>query len=184
MSIGFMQAEDASAPTVEKLPDGTSVMILKGHTEPVLSVAFSPNGEKIVTASADITVRIWDAESGKQLKVIVGKRTDGTPPGVYNFPIIKSVSFSPDGKMIVIGDTDDAVHLWDVASLNKLHKFRLGGKFSDYVESVAFSLDGKKIVAAGGWKQFVSGTQKRERIYSLFIVIFGQNSGRPFPLPI
>jgi hypothetical protein len=44
---------------------------LTGHSEPVLSVAYSPDGKHIVSGSCDRTVKIWDAQSGKKVRVVV-----------------------------------------------------------------------------------------------------------------
>src|SRR5258705_829169 len=52
-------------------------LVLKGHTDPVWSAAFSPDGKRIVTASLDNTARLWDAESGKP----IGERPAEPPAG-------------------------------------------------------------------------------------------------------
>ena len=57
----------------------------------MLSAAFSPDGKRIVTASADKTARLWDAATGKP----IGEPLKGHERLVY------SVAFSPDGKRIV-----------------------------------------------------------------------------------
>jgi WD40 repeat protein len=75
---------------------------LTGHTSVVSSVAFSPDGRRIVSGSWDFTVRIWDASSGTQI---------GAPlTGHTNF--VSSVAFSPDGRRIVSGNFDKTVWLW------------------------------------------------------------------------
>ncbi|KIK10493.1 hypothetical protein PISMIDRAFT_124341, partial [Pisolithus microcarpus 441] len=64
---------------------------LKGHTSEVMSVAFSPDGNRIVSGSWDETVRVWDAKSGGQIgKLLKGHPSDITP-----------VAFSPDGNSII-----------------------------------------------------------------------------------
>jgi len=63
---------------------------LKGHTEGVLSVAYSPDGRHIIYGSRDNTIRIWDAETG----AVVGK-LEGHSSDVW------SVAYSPDGQYIV-----------------------------------------------------------------------------------
>jgi Tol biopolymer transport system component len=63
----------------------------------VSSAAFSPDGKRIVTASVDKTVRLWDAESGKQ----VGQ------PFTSHRDAVSSVAYSPDGKRIVIAFSDE-----------------------------------------------------------------------------
>ena len=44
---------------------------LTGHSEPVFSVAYSPDGKHIVSGSRDNTVKIWDAQSGEEVRVVV-----------------------------------------------------------------------------------------------------------------
>src|SRR5206468_1065208 len=56
---------------------------LQGHTHPVISVAFSPNGQRLATASDDRTVKVWDAATGRELRTLQGHT---------------SVAFSPDGR--------------------------------------------------------------------------------------
>ena len=108
---------------------------LKGHTESVLAVTFSPDGKKIVTGSEDSTVRIWNTESGKELRKMVGLGG-----------IVYSVAFSPDGKKIVTGSghKDSSVRIWDAELGRELKNFKTG-----YAFSVAFSPDGKRIVTGG-----------------------------------
>ncbi|KIM28371.1 hypothetical protein M408DRAFT_57282, partial [Serendipita vermifera MAFF 305830] len=77
--------------------------ILFGHTDIVSSVAFSPDGKRIVSGSSDKTVRVWDAETGQA----VGAPFQGHDQGV------NSVAFSPDGKRIVSGSDDKTVRVWD-----------------------------------------------------------------------
>ena len=73
---------------------------LAGHARAVNRAAFSPDGERIVTASEDRTARLWDAATGKQIGgPLVGHEGD-----------VASAAFSPDGKRIVTAswDTDRA----------------------------------------------------------------------------
>ena len=66
------------------------------------SVAFSPDGNRIVSGSDDKTVRLWDAATGQP----VGDPLTGHTDTVY------SVAFSPDGTRIVSGSDDKTVRLW------------------------------------------------------------------------
>jgi hypothetical protein len=79
---------------------------LLGHTTTVVGVAFSPDGTRIATASADRTVRLWDAATGKQ----IGQPLTGHTDQVYG------VAFSPDGTRIASASADRTVRLWDTAT--------------------------------------------------------------------
>ena len=72
------------------------------HSSHVWSVAFSPDGTKIVSGSHDETVRVWDAVTGTLSNTLEGHSSDVT-----------SVAFSPDGTKIVSGSKDKTVRIWD-----------------------------------------------------------------------
>ncbi|KIN95038.1 hypothetical protein M404DRAFT_68281, partial [Pisolithus tinctorius Marx 270] len=67
------------------------------------SVAFSPDGKRIVSGSRDKTVRVWDVVGGVQIGSPLEGHTDE----------VESVAFSPDGKRIVSGSWDNTVRLWE-----------------------------------------------------------------------
>ena len=67
------------------------------------SAAFSPDGKRIVTASADKTARLWDAETGKQIGELQGHGDS-----------VLSAAFSLDGKRIVTASSDKTARLWEV----------------------------------------------------------------------
>ncbi|HAH48254.1 MAG TPA: hypothetical protein DCM07_26075 [Planctomycetaceae bacterium] len=103
-----------------------------GHSNPVVSVAFSPDGSQIITGSYDSTAILWDTKRRVKLRTFKGHSDR-----------IDSVAFSPDGKQILTGSGDATAILWEKATGTKLRTFQ--GHTSS-VNSVVFSPDGNQIL--------------------------------------
>ena len=107
---------------------------------PIAAVAVSPDGRRIVSGSADNTLRLWNAETGAP----VGGPLEGHTDRVW------SVAFSPDGLRIVSGSSDTTLRLWN-AETGKPLGVPLEGH-SLPVLSVAFSPDGRHVVSGSADK--------------------------------
>jgi hypothetical protein len=110
----------------------------EGHSSPVTSAVFSPDGKRIASASWDKTVKIWDAATGTLIRTLTG----------HSSSVISAV-FSPDGKRIASASADSTVKIWDAATGKLLAT--LSGHSSP-VFSAVFSPDGKRIASASGDK--------------------------------
>ena len=113
---------------------------MSGHTNFVMSVAFSPDGDTLASGSVDNTVRLWSVASRATLATLSG-----------HTGAVFSVAFSPDGATLASGSDDKSVRLWSVAS--RATVATLSGHTAD-VWSVAFSPDGATL-AYGSWDDTV-----------------------------
>jgi WD40 repeat protein len=146
---------------VWEVASGKQIMVLEGHTGGVRAVAFSPDGDYILTvgqrvtsltangntiplptgmltddaAPPDNTVRVWDAESGKPLTVITELTSE-----------INLAVFSADSKMIATATNDGTVRVRTATTGEDITKFS-GGHSN--LNSIAFSPDGKFVLTAG-----------------------------------
>ena len=84
-------------------------LTLEGHAGPVMSVAFSPDGQRLASGSDDETVKIWDSATGKELFALKGHAAR-----------VMSVAFSPDGQRLASGSADRTVKIWDSATGKEL----------------------------------------------------------------
>ncbi|WXA91563.1 hypothetical protein LZC95_34530 [Pendulispora brunnea] len=110
------------------------------HGDWVRAASFSPDGTRIVTASNDQTARVWDALTGKPLG-----------PPLPHRAVVDGASFSFDGSRVVTASADETVRVWDATTGEPITP-RLNETRNRVVltarMSVAFSPDGKRIVAA------------------------------------
>ena len=114
---------------------------LNGHTEPIRSMDWSSDGTFLVSASEDDTVRIWDTETGKEMKIIV-------PPGeskMDNSPVL--VNWSPDDRFLAFSQQTGKIWIWDWLADDG---YSLEGLDTPRVYDIKWSPDGSKIATATG----------------------------------
>src|SRR6516164_1808000 len=106
-----------------------------GHSDGVWGIAFTPDGERAVTASFDGTARVWEVSTGRQLGVFSG-HTAG----------VLSVAVSADGQWAATGSADRTVRVWNLATCAETMVFK---GHAGAVNAVAFLPDGRSVLSAG-----------------------------------
>jgi WD40 repeat protein len=78
------------------------ILTFKGHADWVTSVAFSPDGKWIASASNDHTLKVWNAKTGREMVTLKGH----TKP-------VTQLTISPDGQRLASSSDDGTVKVWD-----------------------------------------------------------------------
>ena len=133
--------------------------ILRGHTGDVTSVAFSPNGKLLASASLDDYIRLWDVQTGNYLFKL---KKPSMRLGKFDYDLLEglideiqylgfnSVSFSSDGNFLVSAGRDSAIYVWDLSKkecITRMYNYDIHYG----VNYATFSRDGKTILSAGGY---------------------------------
>ena len=115
---------------------GQELRTLKGHTAPIRSVTFSPDGKTIASGSrgSDANFKLWNIETGKEIRTLEGHTRD-----------VDSIAFTPNGKIIASGSWDGTIKLWNSVTGEVLKTLSQG----NFVYSIAFSPDGKTLASGG-----------------------------------
>ena len=118
---------------------GTHALTLEGHLQPVLCLAFSPDGKTVASggqyeAEPAHALILWNIASGKPSQFYTGFKSN-----VY------AVAFSKDGKTLASGHYDGTIHVWDVKTATIIRKLEVN---KEPVFSLAYSPSGR-VLAAG-----------------------------------
>jgi WD40 repeat protein len=132
-----LQHEDNAVRTVslQAWPERLHAVVQDGHRNDVSTVAWSPNGKLLASASSDDTVRLWETGSGKTRRTLSG-HTD----------VVRALAWSPDNELLASGSDDNTVRVWNARSGKLVRSLEA---HQGNVRAVAWSPDGK-VLASGG----------------------------------
>jgi WD40 repeat protein len=132
---GSRVAGGAESLHVWDLASGRELFNLTEHQSGLTSVAFSPDGRFLVSASNNTMVNVYDATSGALLHTLAG----------HSGPVT-SIAFTPDSRLLASASYDATIKIWDPYTGQELRT--LSGHTA-WVEHVAFSPDGSMLASAG-----------------------------------
>ncbi|RKU09711.1 hypothetical protein C6501_15010 [Candidatus Poribacteria bacterium] len=160
-----------------EIPDGKLQFWLKGHTNKINALAFTPNGKMLASGSDDGTIRVWDASTGTEMlslssdntlflvfsvdgKILASKNRDGI---IYLWDITTGkqlnsiqgsesgrnvMAISVDNKILASGRSEGTIYLWDIATGNQLSILQ---GHTGPINSLMFSSDGKTLVSGDNY---------------------------------
>lgn len=136
----------AGGARAQGTPDGEArpqLVTQIGHTNGVLSVAFSPDAKVLASGSRDSTIKLWDVATGMLLRTLQGHALGVT-----------ALAFSPDGSQLASGAADAGLLVWDVATGRRLqtlprHRYALWERTfgENAVTQVAYLSDGTGLIS-------------------------------------
>ncbi|KAF5198785.1 Wd repeat-containing protein [Thalictrum thalictroides] len=123
--------------------DGSIARVLKGHKGSVISLAFDPIGEYLVSVDSIGTVMFWELGSGKVLHTLKGV----APDTGSDMSALSVLSWSPDGNVLAVPGLKGDIVIYDRDTAEKIYSLK--GEHEKAVCFVSWSPNGKYMATSG-----------------------------------
>lgn len=112
------------------------IFVQLGHSSYVTSLVYSSDGKYLLSASDDKTMKLWDAETGREIKTMTGSAED-----------INTIAISPEVKYAVSTGYSRIINIWNIENGNKTDTIEI--EDASFSSDIAYSPDGKYIAVGG-----------------------------------
>ncbi len=133
-SLRYGYSPEADAALLSAMSRGFAHQQYVGHDDALSSAEFSPDGRYILTAANDTTIRLWDTQTGVEVRQFLG-----------HAELVTMAIFSPDGQQILSSSADRTVRLWDTETGKEISRLP---KHDSPVWSLAFAPNGQQILTS------------------------------------
>jgi len=133
LAVVFSWSQGVPAPRVDQSVAKPELVIQSGHSSRVNCAVFGPDHRWLATGGADNSIRLWDVDSGLELRALTGHQN-----------WIRSLAVNGNGDLLVSGSNDRTVKVWNVSSGRET--LTLTGN-EGVVEAVLLSPDGRRIIS-------------------------------------
>ena len=167
---------------IERVEDGVPALHYTNHTKGISQVAFSPNGDYLVSASRDRTTYLvsLDRTADDKLRATIQK-TLHESMAAWDHPLVQEMAFSPDGRFLATGLIKEEIHIWDTLSWSLFQVLYWGTEGLTNCQSLSFSADSKALAAGTQngsihfWRLVDVGTQVRNLQNPLYFERWGSD---------
>ncbi|HJZ59166.1 MAG TPA: hypothetical protein VKE74_29750, partial [Gemmataceae bacterium] len=117
-----------------------------GHVAGVACVAYSPDGNRLVSVGGDGATQVWSVAENGLPAPLVKFPAQPKPGSSTGFSPLTGVAFSPDGRFVATAGADAVIRVWDLQTKSEVRGLR---GHTDWATAVMFSPDGRLLASAG-----------------------------------